>query len=115
MPENPKPPDLLFSVIYGAVGLPSFAFLMMFVQSKTSNNIIFGILSIIGFVIPYILCTMNIKYIRKKGLHGFFSPFLSREDRLNFIYPAWERTVIIFFSMLFVMLMISVFTGKLRN
>ena len=115
MPDNTKPPSLIFSVIYGAVGLPAFAFIMMHFQSKTSNNIIFGILSIIGFVIPYILCTTNIRYIRKKGIRGFFDPPWSRESRLNIIYPAWERTIIIFFSMLFVMLMISVFTGKLRH
>lgn len=87
----------------------------MYVESKTFDDIYFFILSIVGFVIPYLLCTLNINYIRQKGIKVLFNPFISKEVRLNIFYPAWERTIIIFFSMLFVMLMISVFTGKLRH
>lgn len=110
--QNFKPPSLVYSFVYGVVGFPIFIWLSAIIDSHFNSQFIDFAWAVIGFLIPVLLCTLNIRYMRNRKKSGeifIIRVRLTREDVKYLLNPGLERIVIIFMSAMFTVLMLMVF------
>ena len=90
--------------ISGAVIMPMFLAFIRYVDSNFQDvfyiDISLILLSIIGFVIPFIVSTFDFAYFKNRygSVRRMFSIDFDREYIINFSIPAFKRVLVWFIS-----------------
>ncbi len=94
-----KFPSYITAILYGAIGIPFFAYVGDVIQ-KNGNQLLLLIWGIIGFIIPVVICTGDFKYISnemKKG-RSLLGPWVNSQDFKEFYFPTFKRIFVLFIS-----------------
>ena len=95
-----KIPSYKAAILFGAVGMPIFVYVLQVLENKISNPIALIIWFIVGFGFPLLISTGDFNYIRREMKKGrsFFGPWTKSEDFKEFFFPAWKRLFVCFLA-----------------
>lgn len=95
-----KIPSYKAAIIFGAIGMPIFIYILKFLENKSANQIALIVWSIVGFGLPLFISTGDFNYIRREMRKGrsFFGPWTKSQDFKEFFFPAWKRMFVWFIA-----------------
>jgi len=89
-----KFPSFTSATLAGCIGMPIFIFGIGIISRKTGSSVLLIAWSIIGFMLPLLVTTTDISYLRK----NLFRVKPTKQEFKNFYFPAWKRIVVWFIS-----------------
>jgi len=87
-------PSFTSATLSGCIGMPLFIFGVDIISRKTESNLLLITWSIIGFVLPFLVSTTDISYLRR----NLFRVKFTKKEFKKFYFPAWKRMVVWFIS-----------------
>jgi len=88
-----KIPSYTASILTGIIIMPLSTMVTNYAEERHYSQFIIILWSVIGFMMPLMLATVDIGYIRKNGLFT-----LRNEDFKLFYIPAWKRMLVLFIA-----------------
>jgi len=88
-----KFPSYAIAILFGTIGMPIFIIVMNYINKSFDNQLLLFGWTIVGFVLPLLLSTANIGYIRSEFKNGRFllKSWFKAEDFRYFYFPTWKR------------------------
>ncbi len=95
-----KIPSYKAAMIFGAIGMPIFVYILQFLETISENQFAQIIWFIIGFGLPFLISTGEFNYIKQEMRKGrsFFGPWTKSQDFKAFFFPTWKRMLVWFLS-----------------
>jgi predicted MFS family arabinose efflux permease len=95
-----KIPSYKAAIIFGAIGMPAFVYILKFLENESGTQIAQIVWSIIGFGLPFLISTGDLSYIRREMRKGrpFFGPWTKFQGFKEFYLPAWKRMSVWFLA-----------------
>jgi hypothetical protein len=95
-----KFPSYKAAILFGAIGMPVFVFILNVLEKKSSSQIAQLFWFIIGFGLPFLFSTGDFKYIRREMKKGrpIFGSWTKSQDFKEFYFPAWKRMIVWFLA-----------------
>ena len=97
------------AIIFGAIGVPVFIYILKFLAEKSVNQIVLVIWFIVGFGLPLLISTGDFNYIRQELRNGrsLFRPWTKSNDFKEFFFPAWKRMFVVFLTATFSLILLK--------
>jgi len=100
-------PSISAAILTGALWMPLFIWSVKLIEREFDNQLLLLLWSLIGFVLPTLLSTGDLRYIRDRmqAESSFFgkvrASWARPEDLKLFFTPAWLRMGVLFLSTVF--------------